>query len=102
VPSIVIGVFAYALIVRSIGFSVIAAAFALAIIIIPIVTRTTEEALKLVPLSLREAAIALGVPRWKTVVTIVLRSAKKSSGYRDVAFYREDCWRICACACYNG
>ncbi|MCS7114821.1 MAG: phosphate ABC transporter permease PstA [Candidatus Bathyarchaeota archaeon] len=78
IPSIVIGVFAYALIVRSIGFSVIAAAFALAIIMVPIVTRTTEEALKLVPLSLREAAIALGVPRWKTVATIVLRSAKKA------------------------
>ncbi len=78
IPSIVIGVFAYALIVRSTGFSVIAAAFALAIIMIPIVTRTTEEALKLVPLSLREAAIALGVPRWKTVVSIVLRSAKKA------------------------
>lgn len=78
IPSIVIGVFAYAFIVRSIGFSVIAAAFALAIIMIPIVTRTTEEALKLVPLSLREAAIALGVPRWKTIVTIVLRSAKKA------------------------
>jgi len=78
IPSIVIGVFAYALIVRSIGFSVIAAAFALAIIMIPIVTRTTEEALKIVPLSLREAAIALGVPRWKTVATIVLRGAKKA------------------------
>jgi len=78
IPSIVIGVFAYALIVRSIGFSVIAAAFALAIIMIPLVTRTTEEALKLVPLSLREAAIALGVPKWKTVITIVLRSVKKA------------------------
>jgi len=78
IPSIVIGAFAYALIVRSIGFSVIAAAFALAIIMMPIVTRTTEEALKLVPLSLREAAIALGIPKWKTVVTIVLRSAKKA------------------------
>jgi len=78
IPSIVIGVFAYALIVRLIGFSVIAAAFALAIIMIPIVTRTTEEALKLVPLSIREAAIALGVPKWKTVLTIVLRSAKKA------------------------
>lgn len=78
IPSIVIGVFAYALIVRSIGFSVIAAAFALAIIMIPTVTRTTEEALKLVPLSLREAAIALGVPRWKTILIIVLRGAKKA------------------------
>lgn len=77
IPSIIIGVFAYTLIVRSIGFSVIAAAFALAVIMIPIVTRTTEEALKLVPLNLREAAIALGVPKWKTVLTIVLKSAKK-------------------------
>ncbi len=78
IPSIVIGVFIYTLIVRSIGFSVIAAAFALAIIMIPIVTRTTEEALKLVPLSLREAAIALGLPRWKIIPTIVLRSARKT------------------------
>ena len=78
IPSIVIGVFAYALIVRSIGFSVIAAAFALSIIMIPLITRTTEEALKLVPLNLREAAIALGIPKWKIVVTIVLRSAKKA------------------------
>lgn len=78
IPSIVIGVFAYALIVRSVGFSVIAAAFALAIIMIPIVTRTTEEALKLVPMNLREAAIALGVPRWKTVIFVALRGAKKA------------------------
>ncbi len=78
VPSIIIGVFAYALIVRSIGFSVIAAAFALSIIMIPIVTRTVEEALKLIPMNIREAAIALGVPRWKTVVAIVLRGARKA------------------------
>jgi len=78
VPSIVIGVFAYALITRSIGFSVTAAAFALAIIMIPIVTRTTEEALKLVPMSIREAAIALGIPRWKTTITVVLSGAKKA------------------------
>jgi phosphate transport system permease protein len=78
VPSIVIGVFAYTLITRSIGFSVIAAAFALAVIMIPIVTRTTEEALKLVPMSVREAAIALGIPRWKTTITVVLSSAKKA------------------------
>jgi len=78
IPSIVIGVFAYALITRSIGFSVTAAAFALAIIMIPIVTRTTEEALKLVPMSIREAAIALGIPRWKTTITVVLSGAKKA------------------------
>ncbi len=78
IPSIVIGIFAYAMITLSIGFSVIAAAFALAIIMIPIVTRTTEEALKLVPISVREAAIALGIPRWKTTLTVVLGSAKKA------------------------
>ena len=78
VPSIVIGVFAYALITRSIGFSVAAAAFALAIIMIPIVTRTTEEALKLVPMNIREAAIALGIPRWKTTITVVISGAKKA------------------------
>jgi len=78
IPSIVIGVFAYALITRSIGFSVAAAAFALAVIMIPIVTRTTEEALRLVPVSIREAAIALGIPRWKTTITIVFSSAKRA------------------------
>lgn len=76
-PSIVVGIFGYTLIVLSIGFSVIAAAFALAIIMIPIVTRTTEEALKLVPATVREAAIALGVPQWKTIVSVVLSNAKK-------------------------
>lgn len=78
IPSIIIGVFAYTLIVLSIGFSVTAAAFALAIIMIPIVSRTTEEAMKLVPLSIREAAIALGIPRWKTVTTVVLKGARKA------------------------
>jgi phosphate transport system permease protein len=76
-PSIVVGIFGYTLIVLSIGFSVIAAAFALAIIMIPIVTRTTEEALKLVPATVREAAIALGVPQWKTTLSVVLSGAKK-------------------------
>jgi len=76
-PSIVVGIFGYALIVRAIGFSVTAAAFALAIIMIPIVTRTTEEAMKLVPATVREAAIALGVPRWRTIVSVVLSGAKK-------------------------
>jgi phosphate transport system permease protein len=56
---------------------VIAGAFALAIMMIPIVTRTTEEAILLVPITIKEAALALGIPRWKTTLTIVLRSAKK-------------------------
>jgi len=76
-PSIVIGIFGYTLIVLSIGFSVIAAAFALAIIMIPIVTRTTEEVLKLVPATVREAAIALGIPRWRTIISVVLSGARK-------------------------
>jgi phosphate transport system permease protein len=76
-PSIVVGIFGYTLIVLSVGFSVIAAAFALAIIMIPIVTRTTEEALKLVSATVREAAIALGVPQWKTTLSVVLSGAKK-------------------------
>jgi phosphate transport system permease protein len=76
-PSIVVGIFAYTLIVLSIGFSVTAAAFALAILMIPIVTRTTEESMKLVPATVREAAIALGVPQWKTTVSVVLSGAKK-------------------------
>ena len=76
-PSIVIGIFGWTLIVVVTGWSVIAGAFALAIMMIPIVTRTTEEAVKLVPESIREAAIALGVPQWKITITVVLSSAKK-------------------------
>jgi len=76
-PSIVIGIFCWALIVTAIGWSVIAGAVALAIMMIPIVTRTTEESMKLVPTTIREAAIALGIPRWKTTITVVLSSAKK-------------------------
>lgn len=76
-PSIVIGIFCWALIVTPIGWSVIAGAIALAIMMIPIVTRTTEESMKLVPTTIREAAIALGIPQWKTTITVVLSSAKK-------------------------
>ncbi|MEM2195396.1 MAG: phosphate ABC transporter permease PstA [Candidatus Methanomethylicia archaeon] len=78
VPSIIIGIFSYTLISPITGFSLISASFALAIIMIPIVTRTTEEALKLIPTMIREAAIALGIPRWKTILHIVLKGAKKS------------------------
>ena len=76
-PSIVIGIFGWALIVTIIGWSVIAGAIALAIMMIPVITRTTEEAIKLVPSTIREAALALGVPRWKTTITIVLSGAKR-------------------------
>ncbi|MBC7090650.1 MAG: phosphate ABC transporter permease PstA [Nitrososphaeria archaeon] len=76
-PSIVIGIFAYLTIVLLIGsFSPLAGAIALAIIMIPIITRTTEESLKLVPNTLREASMALGIRRWRTIMSIVLVSAK--------------------------
>lgn len=75
-PSIVIGLFAYALIVTVVGFSLISGAFALAIIMIPIVANTTEEALRMVPNSLREASLALGVPRWKTVLKVIVSNGR--------------------------
>lgn len=76
-PSIVIGIFCWTLIVVVIGWSVIAGAVALAIMMIPVVARTTEESMKLVPSSIREAATALGIPQWKTTMTVVLSGAKR-------------------------
>jgi phosphate transport system permease protein len=74
VPSIVIGLFVYAFLVRPLGgFSALAGGVALGIIMIPIVARTTEELLRLVPTHLREAGLALGLPRWKVILRIVLR-----------------------------
>ena len=76
VPSIVVGIFAYAVVVRPTGgFSTLAGAVALAVIMIPLVTRTTEEMLLLVPHELREAALALGVPGWRTTLWVVARTA---------------------------
>ncbi|MFA5404204.1 MAG: phosphate ABC transporter permease PstA [Ignavibacteria bacterium] len=76
VPSIIVGIFAYGVIVlHTKSFSAIAGGFALGILMIPTVTRITEEMLKLVPLSLREASLALGISRWKTTLKIVLRTA---------------------------
>jgi phosphate transport system permease protein len=76
VPSIVVGIFAYAVVVRPMGgFSTIAGAVALATIMIPLVTRTTEEMVLLVPHELREASLALGVPRWRTTISVVARTA---------------------------
>ncbi len=76
VPSIVIGIFAYAVLVRPMGgFSTLAGSTALAIIMIPLVTRTTEEMILLVPHELREAALALGVPQWKTSLSVIARTA---------------------------
>jgi len=76
VPSIVVGIFAYAMVVRPMGgFSTLAGAVALAVIMIPLVTRTTEEMLLLVPHELREAALALGVSGWRTTLWVVARTA---------------------------
>ncbi len=76
VPSIVIGVVAYGLIVVPMRrFSAIAGAVALAILMLPQLARATEEMVRLVPQSLREASLALGVPAWKTSVRVVLRTA---------------------------
>lgn len=76
-PSIIIGVFVYELVVVTSGhFSGWAGALALALIVIPVVVRTTENMLGLVPTSLREAAAALGAPIWKVVMHIVYRSAR--------------------------
>ncbi len=75
-PSILIGLFVYQLVVLpSGGFSGIAGCISLAIIVIPIVVRTTEDMLRLIPISLREAAVALGAPKWKAVVFICYRAA---------------------------
>jgi len=74
-PSIVIGIFVWALIVRTLtGFSGWAGAIALAVIMIPIIARSVEEILRLVPDSLREAAMALGVPRWRVTLQVVMPS----------------------------
>jgi phosphate transport system permease protein len=76
IPSIVVGIFAYAVFVRPFyGFSTLSGAIALAIIMIPLVTRTAEEMILLVPHELREAALALGVPRWRTTISVVVRTA---------------------------
>jgi phosphate transport system permease protein len=75
-PSIVTGIFIWTLIVRPMGhFSALAGGVALGTMMIPMIARTTEEMLHLVPSSLREAALALGYPRWRASLTIVLRTA---------------------------
>jgi phosphate transport system permease protein len=76
VPSIVMGIVAYAIVVLTQGhFSALAGGVALAIMMIPTITRTTEEMLLLVPQALREAAYGLGIPRWRTTLSITLRTA---------------------------
>jgi phosphate transport system permease protein len=77
VPSIVIGIFAYTIVVLPMRhFSALAGGFALAVIMLPIVLRTTEELVRLVPASLHEAALALGIPEWKVMLRVVLPTAR--------------------------
>ena len=77
VPSIVIGLFVYAVVVsRMKTFSGLAGVLALALIVIPVVIRTTENMLSLVPNALREAAYALGTPKWKVILSVTLKSAR--------------------------
>jgi len=76
-PSIVIGVFVYIVLVKPLGtFNALAGAVSLAILIIPVILKTTENMLHLVPDALREAAIALGAPKWRVILQVVLPSAK--------------------------
>jgi phosphate transport system permease protein len=77
-PSIVVGVFVWAFLVRGLigGYAALAGAVALAVIMVPIVARTVEEVLRLVPGSLREAALALGAPKWRVIVAVVLPTAR--------------------------
>jgi len=76
-PSIVIGLFIYAVVVAPLrGFSAFAGILALALIVIPVVIRTTENMLTLIPNSLREAAYALGTPKWKVIWSVTLKAAR--------------------------
>ena len=76
-PSIVLGLFVYAAFVMQTGgnFSAVAGAIALAFIVLPVVVRTTDEMLRLVPVQMREAALSLGVPQWKVTMQVLYRSA---------------------------
>jgi phosphate transport system permease protein len=75
-PSVIVGIFAWTWVVRPMGhFSALSGAIALAVLMIPMVTRTTEEMVRLVPHSLREAALALGFPRWRATARIMVRAA---------------------------
>ena len=75
-PSIVLGLFVYTLVVARMGhFSALAGAISLAFIVLPVVVRTTDEMLRLVPTQMREAALSLGVPQWKVTVQVLYRAS---------------------------
>jgi phosphate transport system permease protein len=93
VPSIVMGISVFALLVHGRHFSAFAGGVALAIMMVPTITRTTEEMLATVPHAIREAALGLGVPKWRTAVSVSLRTASpgirpRSRGDRAVALHR--------------
>ena len=76
-PSIVLGLFVYAIVVKPSGhFSALAGALSLALIVLPIVVRTSDEMLQLVPATMREAALSLGVPQWKVTLQVLMRFAR--------------------------
>jgi phosphate transport system permease protein len=76
-PSILVGLFVYELMVRPMrGFSGYAGALALALLAVPVITRTTEDVLRLQPTALREASVALGAPVWRTILTVIWKSAQ--------------------------
>jgi phosphate transport system permease protein len=75
VPSIIVGVFVYAIVVSQFSYSAYSGGIALAVIMIPVVARTSEEAMRLVPDSMREAALALGITRWRSVLGVVIPGA---------------------------
>jgi len=76
-PSIIVGIFVYGMLVLTLGhFSGFAGAVALAIIMLPVVARTTEDMLRMVPDPLRESALAMGAPRWRVTVSIIFRAAR--------------------------
>ena len=76
-PSIVLGLFVYTIVVAQMGgsFSALAGSIALAFIVLPVVVRTTDEMLRLVPSQMREAALSLGIPQWKVIMQVLYRSA---------------------------
>jgi len=79
-PSIVVGIFAWTWLVKPMGhFSALAGSVALAVLMVPMLARTTEEMVRLVPHSLREAALALGYPRWRTSLRVIARTALAGS-----------------------
>lgn len=79
IPSIIIGIFSYLIfVVTTKSFSALAGSFALFIIMLPIITRTAEEVLKLIPNHIREAGLALGLPKWRVIYNILLPSTKSS------------------------